>query len=113
MTRPQAFTLIELLVVIAIIAIIAAILFPVFLSAREKARRTTCASNMRQLGLSFSMYTQDYDDTLPGAAPGVGGVGAPGGWMYIVKYDQLSDGSLFDATAGSVYRTIFRRGCSR
>jgi prepilin-type N-terminal cleavage/methylation domain-containing protein/prepilin-type processing-associated H-X9-DG protein len=59
------FTLIELLVVIAIIAILAAILFPVFAQAREKARQTTCLSNLRQVGLGLQMYTQDYDETLP------------------------------------------------
>ena len=62
----KGFTLIELLVVIAIIAILAAILFPVFAKAREKARQTTCLSNMKQLGLGFMMYAQDYDETMPG-----------------------------------------------
>lgn len=62
----KGFTLIELLVVIAIIAILAAILFPVFASAREKARQTTCSSNLRQLGLGFIQYEQDYDELLPG-----------------------------------------------
>src|SRR5665213_3332533 len=60
--RNRAFTLIELLVVIAIIAILAAILFPVFAAAREKARQTTCASNEKQLGLAFLQYAQDYDE---------------------------------------------------
>jgi prepilin-type N-terminal cleavage/methylation domain-containing protein/prepilin-type processing-associated H-X9-DG protein len=59
------FTLIELLVVIAIIAILAAILFPVFAQAREKARQTVCLSHMKQYGLGLTMYAQDYDETLP------------------------------------------------
>jgi prepilin-type N-terminal cleavage/methylation domain-containing protein/prepilin-type processing-associated H-X9-DG protein len=59
-----AFTLIELLVVIAIIAILAAILFPVFAQAREKARQTTCQSNLKQLGSALTMYAQDYDERM-------------------------------------------------
>jgi len=59
------FTLIELLVVIAIISLLAAILFPVFQSAREKARQTTCASNLKQLALAMLQYSQDYDECLP------------------------------------------------
>jgi prepilin-type N-terminal cleavage/methylation domain-containing protein/prepilin-type processing-associated H-X9-DG protein len=61
----SAFTLIELLVVIAIIAILAAILFPVFAQAREKARQASCISNLKQLTLGFMMYSQDYDEAFP------------------------------------------------
>ncbi len=63
--RKTGFTLIELLVVIAIIAILAAILFPVFARAREKAREAACVSNGRQIGLALRMYVQDYDETFP------------------------------------------------
>ncbi|MDR3709697.1 MAG: DUF1559 domain-containing protein [Capsulimonadaceae bacterium] len=63
--KPKAFTLIELLVVIAIIAILAAILFPVFATAREKARQASCASNEKQIALGLVQYAQDYDEFMP------------------------------------------------
>jgi prepilin-type N-terminal cleavage/methylation domain-containing protein/prepilin-type processing-associated H-X9-DG protein len=65
MLRKQGFTLIELLVVIAIIAILAAILFPVFAKAREKARQTQCMSQNRQTGVALTMYLDDWDDVFP------------------------------------------------
>ena len=65
MSARKGFTLIELLVVIAIIAILAAILFPVFARAREKARQASCLSNQKQIALAWHMYTQDYDETVP------------------------------------------------
>jgi prepilin-type N-terminal cleavage/methylation domain-containing protein/prepilin-type processing-associated H-X9-DG protein len=75
MVQRKAFTLIELLVVIAIIAILAAILFPVFARAREKARQASCGSNLKQLALASKMYGQDYDECLTpcqvGAVAGV------------------------------------------
>lgn len=86
--RSAGFTLIELLVVIAIIAILAAILFPVFAQAREKARQTSCLSNTKQLGLSAMMYVQDYDELYPPAFGSRSPVGAtspdsnPWGWQF-------------------------------
>jgi prepilin-type N-terminal cleavage/methylation domain-containing protein/prepilin-type processing-associated H-X9-DG protein len=63
--KQSGFTLIELLVVIAIIAVLAAILFPVFAQARDKARQTACISNMKQIGMAAAGYTQDFDEVLP------------------------------------------------
>ncbi|MFW6437442.1 MAG: DUF1559 domain-containing protein [Armatimonadota bacterium] len=77
MDRRKGFTLIELLVVIAIIAILAAILFPVFARAREKARQSSCLSNIKQITLGVLMYTQDYDETLPRARFWYTGSGSP------------------------------------
>ncbi|HVK06028.1 MAG TPA: DUF1559 domain-containing protein [Armatimonadaceae bacterium] len=100
----RAFTLIELLVVIAIIAILAAILFPVFAQARDKARQAACLSNVKQMALAVQMYAQDYDETLP-----VAGVNNQrrGRWMdqivpYVKNIDIFncpsSPGSRWDPT---------------
>jgi prepilin-type N-terminal cleavage/methylation domain-containing protein/prepilin-type processing-associated H-X9-DG protein len=85
------FTLIELLVVIAIIAILASILFPVFARARENARRSSCQSNLKQIGLGILQYVQDYDERYP--INGSPAVTEAGGWAYTiqpyVKSEQL------------------------
>lgn len=85
MLRRKGFTLIELLVVIAIIAILAAILFPVFARAREKARQTSCLSNLKQLGLAFMSYTQDYDERMP-LAPDAGALSSHWWHHSLVPY---------------------------
>ncbi|MCD6351804.1 MAG: DUF1559 domain-containing protein [Armatimonadetes bacterium] len=87
----RGFTLIELLVVIAIIAILAAILFPVFARAREKARQTSCLSNVKQLALGMMMYVQDYDERFPVFGPAWGTNPSPPGtgvswWQGIYPY---------------------------
>jgi prepilin-type N-terminal cleavage/methylation domain-containing protein/prepilin-type processing-associated H-X9-DG protein len=100
----HGFTLIELLVVIAIIAILAAILFPVFAQAREKARQTTCTSNLKQAGLAILMYAQDYDETLPYAA-----INPPGQpltmWYDLVEpYVKSGTGGVITAASGGAGR---------
>ena len=85
----KAFTLIELLVVIAIIAILAAILFPVFARARENARRSSCQSNLKQVGLGFVQYSQDYDEKLPAGPRGILGQGWGGTLGPYLKSAQI------------------------
>ena len=82
--RRHGFTLIELLVVIAIIAILAAILFPVFARAREKARQASCTSNLKQIELGMRMYAQDYDETNVPVANAGNVVGGNGIWWMII-----------------------------
>jgi prepilin-type N-terminal cleavage/methylation domain-containing protein/prepilin-type processing-associated H-X9-DG protein len=89
----SGFTLIELLVVIAIIAILAAILFPVFAQAREKARAITCASNMKQIGLALLMYVQDYDEKYPEEHP-------PCGNPAQGSYPPVANGAVGDFNGG-------------
>ena len=93
MYRRRGFTLIELLVVIAIIAILAAILFPVFARAREKARQTACLSNLKQIGVAVLMYAQDYDEVYPLDLTTSDATQIPGTWpnrvMPYVKNEQI------------------------
>jgi prepilin-type N-terminal cleavage/methylation domain-containing protein len=108
---PLGFTLIELLVVIAIISILAAILFPVFASAREKARQVSCENNLKQLGMAFEQYTEDNDEILPGVVDGPGNgqitsTNPPftGGWVVDLNYDDTGNAkSHFDVVDGSIY----------
>jgi len=109
----KGFTLIELLVVIAIIAILAAILFPVFARAREKARQTSCLSNLKQLGTGMAMYVQDYDEYYPISGAWHGSAYCPRGYFVFaiepyVKNVQIwecpSDGS--PTSASYLGRTI-------
>lgn len=97
--RKRGFTLIELLVVIAIIAILAAILFPVFAKAREKARQTSCLSNMKQLGLGWNMYTSDYDGRFKGTwyEPPASGDYWSGTWHYwpSIVYPYIKNDRIF------------------
>jgi prepilin-type N-terminal cleavage/methylation domain-containing protein/prepilin-type processing-associated H-X9-DG protein len=95
----SGFTLIELLVVIAIIAILAAILFPVFGRARENARRSSCLSNLKQLGLGLAQYTQDYDERMPASAAPA----ATGGWMYYLALINTPTAGNFNPSLGSLF----------
>ena len=104
----RGFTLIELLVVIAIIAILAAILFPVFARAREKARQTSCLSNVKQLSLGLTMYAQDYDESFPywnwAYRQSIGGPLGMTMW-YAAIYPYVKNQQLFTCPSGA------RDGC--
>ena len=99
--RRTGFTLIELLVVIAIIAILAAILFPVFARARENARKSTCQSNLKQMGLAIMQYVQDYSETYP-----IGGMlhanGSQIHWRHLV-YPYVKNDGVFKCPSQGTY----------
>ena len=106
----RGFTLIELLVVIAIIAILAAILFPVFARAREKARQSSCQSNLKQLALAWLMYAQDYDEVTMPIRQGIGdqGAGCNQWWFdrttgFLVPYTKNWQIQICPSDAATLY----------
>ncbi len=102
----RGFTLIELLVVIAIIAILAAILFPVFARAREKARQTSCLANSKQLVLGAMMYAQDYDEMLPSSDEGT--LGSYTWRSKILPY--VKNAQLFQCPSNRITASVFDGG---
>ncbi|MBV9471283.1 MAG: DUF1559 domain-containing protein [Abitibacteriaceae bacterium] len=115
-TQQRGFTLIELLVVIAIIAILAAILFPAFARARENARRTACASNMKQIGLGILQYTQDNDERYPPFSQGTGNAGFQGfgggdgaRWADEI-YPYIKSSQVFDCPSADQTTKIYPGG---
>ena len=100
----RGFTLIELLVVIAIIAILAAILFPVFAQAREAARKTSCLSNLKQVGIAFGMYNTDYDECFPWAASNLG---SPTTTWYDLVEPYVKVGASGFGYTGGVQRPFY------
>jgi len=107
--RASGFTLIELLVVIAIIAILAAILFPVFAQARDKARQAMCQSNLKQLGTAFAMYATDYDGVFPSPGGTFQSSSWPGG-RTIQNAWLLSSGTGLGKDIGGIWPYVKQRG---
>ncbi len=103
----RGFTLIVLVVVIAIIAILAAILFPVFAKAREKARQSSCMSNLKQIALGVLSYVQDYDELMPSQFGAAVSTNPPYGFGYHLFMPYIKNGQIWqcpsDATADCAY----------
>jgi len=120
--KKRGFTLIELLVVIAIIAILAAILFPVFAQAREKARAISCASNLKNLGTAVLMYAQDYDETYPNSNGGstdahlcsvMKNKGSYAGWIGNLLYPYTKNAGIFACPSNPRLNTVnYNTGCA-
>jgi prepilin-type N-terminal cleavage/methylation domain-containing protein/prepilin-type processing-associated H-X9-DG protein len=116
----KAFTLIEILVVVAIISILAAILFPVFARARENARRSSCMSNLKQMGIAMMMYVQDYDETYPRSRYAVTGAAntagaSPDGAIWVsgfiywpqILYPYHRNRQIFKCPSANVYDDVY------
>jgi len=118
--NPRAFTLIELLVVIAIIAILAAILFPVFAKAREAARSSSCKSNLKQVGIAWTMYAQDYDEKIASANNPIGWGDCPtmpgrsqfGGWEGNLLQPYIKNSAVFKCPSAPGQSVNTGNGCT-
>src|SRR5437764_11063090 len=122
MRLKKGFTLIELLVVIGIIALLAAILFPVFSQAREKARAAACMSNLKQMGGAWMMYAQDYDERYPMSnggstvgdnCPTMKDRGVYAGWIGNLLVPYTKNAAIFQCPSNPrVSRVNFGNGCA-
>jgi prepilin-type N-terminal cleavage/methylation domain-containing protein len=100
--RRRGFTLIELLVVIAIIALLAALLLPALIRSKEQARKTTCLTHLRQLGIVVQQYTSDHQERMPSSAIAVPeSNGAFGGWMWYAKVGHVR--TSYDLRNGTIF----------